>query len=68
MKNLIKKEQDYILRHIAYDLEISRIEKEGWEKSLRTTTDSQYKKQLDTWITECENKIEFLTNIIKKTL
>jgi hypothetical protein len=68
MKNLKKQEQDYILRHINYDLKNARIEQEGWEKSLRTTTDGQYKKLLKTWITEGQNKIEFLTNLLIKTL
>ena len=68
MKKLNKEEQDYILKHINYDLKLARLDVEGWTKSFHYTTHITYKKQLETWIAESQNKIDFLTNLLIKTL
>ncbi len=65
MKNLTTEEQDYLLKHLNYDLNVA---KKGLEESIFFSTDpnnsarNAHKNQ----IPKHEARIEFLTNLINK--
>jgi hypothetical protein len=65
MKNLTTEEQNYLLNHLNYDLNVA---KKGLEESIFCSTDpkNSARNAHKTQIPKLEARIEFITNLINK--